>query len=152
IAHHVCHLLDFFRARGLVTGTTLAHDVGPDRAMRHVGADVDGSLHSRKGVEVLAEGFPFEADSGGERFARNILDRVHQADEVAFFAWPNGCEADTAIAHYHGGDPIPARGGEERIPCDLAVVMRMNIDPSRRGYQAARVDLSRAGARFAFHA
>src|SRR5262249_51902634 len=51
-------------------------------------------------------------------------------------------EADAAVAHDQGGHAVPARGGEDRIPGDLAVVVRVHIDPARRDEQIARVDLA----------
>ena len=54
-------------------------------------------------------------------------------------------EADTAIAKYHRGDAVPARGRNERIPHGLAVVMGVNVDPAGRDQKPRRLDLALTG-------
>src|SRR5262249_46640464 len=45
--------------------------------------------------------------------------------------WLDGRLAHAAVANDHGGHPVPGGTGEQRIPGDLGVVVRVRIDKSR---------------------
>src|SRR6185503_11961141 len=49
-------------------------------------------------------------------------------------------EAETAIADHHRGDAVPRRQRAVRIPEELRVVVRVQVDEARRHDQAAGVD------------
>src|SRR5262249_55438581 len=51
-----------------------------------------------------------------------------------------GREAHAAVAHHHGGDAVVARWRAERVPRDLRVEMRVDVDEARRDELAGRVD------------
>ncbi len=55
-------------------------------------------------------------------------------------------EAHAAIAHHQGGDAVPARRGDVRIPGDLGVVVRMHVDPAGQHQLSAGVDFAVPGA------
>ena len=147
IAHQRRHLRDVVGSRGLVVRAALAHHVGAQRAVRHLRADVERARHLLDRVQVLGKAFPAPLDSFGERGAGNVLDAFHQADQKFFLAGLDGSEADAAIAHHDRGHAVPARRSEIRIPGDLAVVMRVDIDEAGRDQQSGRVDFAprRAG-------
>jgi hypothetical protein len=107
------------RSGFLVGGAALAHDECANRTMRKMGAHIKHALHSRERVEVFAERLPFEVDSSLEGLGRNVLDSVHR-------------------------DAVPARRREIRVPCDLAVIVCMDVDPARRDEQPIGGDLAAA--------
>ena len=55
-----------------------------------------------------------------------------------------GSEAHPTVAHDGGGDTVPTRGGDPRIPGDLRVVVRVHVDEA--GGEQATVGIDGAGA------
>ena len=53
-------------------------------------------------------------------------------------------EADAAVAHHDGGHAVPARRREQRVPRDLAVEVRVDVDEAGRDEQRRRRRSSRA--------
>ena len=86
-----------------------------------------------------------------ERGARDVLDALHQLDQHVVVGRLYRRKADAAIAHDDGGDAVPAGGTHDRIPGDLAVVMRVHIDPTGRDHGAVRRDLPLRRTRVAAH-
>src|SRR6185437_16102720 len=78
--------------------------------------------------------------------AGNVLDALHQVDEVIRLARPYRREADAAIAKHGRGDAVPGGGRDERIPGRLTVVVGMDVDKTRRDDQPIGVDLPLARA------
>src|SRR5579863_3613371 len=70
-----------------------------------------------------------------KRRARNVLDTFHQLDEGVVVVLAHRCEAHTTVAHHHSGHTVPRRRLELIVPCRLAVVVRVDINPSRRDEQ-----------------
>ena len=149
LAHERGHLLDVLGRGLLVLRAALAHHVGAHRAVGYLGADVDRAGHALDGVEVLREALPLPADALGQRRAGDVLDALHQLDQVVLLAGPDGREAHAAVAHHDGGDAVPARRREVRVPGDLAVVVGVDVDPARGHEQALGVDLPAALAHVA---
>ena len=58
-----------------------------------------------------------------------------------------GREADAAVAHDDGGDAVPDRRREQRVPGDLAVVVRVHVDEAGRDREAGGVELLATRAR-----
>ena len=56
-----------------------------------------------------------------------------------------GREADAAVAHDHGGDAVPDRRREQRVPGDLAVVVGVHVDEAGRDREAGGVELLAPG-------
>ena len=67
-----------------------------------------------------------------QRGARDVLDALHQLDEEVMPIGPDGGESDATVAHDDGRDAVPARRRDLGIPRDLAVVVRVDVDPTRR--------------------
>jgi hypothetical protein len=127
-------------------GTAVAHHVGAQRRMRHLGSDIDGPAESVELVEVLRKGLPPPRHALAQRGTGNVLDAFEQLDEPLVPVGGNGGEPDPAVADHDGGDPVDRRRGEVGVPCDLAVVVRVDVDPSRRDHLAGGVELAPAAA------
>ena len=65
----------------VVIGPPLAHDVGPERTVGHLGGHVDGARLALNGVEVFGEALPLPFDALGKGCAGDVLHAFHQADE-----------------------------------------------------------------------
>src|SRR5439155_24554483 len=101
-------------------------------------SDVDPKPTPGGRVQVLRKAFPVPREAPGEDIVRNGLD----VDEVPGRDLTLGGlarrQADAAIAHEHGGHAVPRRAGDERVPADLRVVVRMRIDEDRRNNKVRR--------------
>ena len=100
-------------------------------------------------VEVLGVALPLPGDALGHRGAGNVLDALHQRDQPIVSVGRGRREPDAAVAHHHGGDAVPARRCQPRVPGGLGVVVGVDVDEARRDQPAGGVDLAaseRAGA------
>ena len=86
------HLGDLVGARLALVGA-LAHHVGAQRGVRHLGGDVDGPRRLVERVEVLREALPVPVDALVERGAGDVLHALHQLDEEALGAGAHRREA-----------------------------------------------------------
>ena len=79
----------------------------------------------------------------------DVLDALHQLDQPLVAIRGRRREADAAVAHHHGGDAVPRARGDPRVPRDLRVVVRVDVDPPGRDQPAVGVDhlARRRGAR-----
>ena len=140
------HADDVVVGGGLVGRAALAHHEGAHRAVRHLGGDVERARDAVERVEVLAA--PTASPTGSPRArtgAGDALDALHQADEPVVAVGRGGREADAAVAHDHGGDAVPDRRREQRVPGDLAVVVRVDVDEAGRDREAGGVELLATG-------
>ena len=140
------HGFDLERRRaGRMIGATLAHHEGAECAMGNLGDDVDcmGILVDR--VHVLGEALPFPAYALGQCGAGDVLDAFHQTDEPVVLGCLGWRKANAAIAHHDRRHPVPDRRREVGIPCHLAIVVSVNIDPSRCDEEAICIDLPFGG-------
>jgi hypothetical protein len=138
------HLLDVFGRWDRARPLAVAEHVGAHRTVGHVGAHVDRAGHRLERIEVFGEALPRPLHAFGERGAGDVLDAFHQPDQPLPAVGRGWREADPAVAHHHGGDPVPRGGRHLRIPGRLAVVMRVDVDPARGDDFARGVDLVRA--------
>ena len=139
--HQFGHRLDLGPRRRVVGVTALAHHVGAHRAVGHLGRHVDRSGHGFQRIQILGKTLPLPVDTLGQCRPGNILYAFHQLDQKVTIFGFNRCKPDPAIAHHHGGNTVPARGCEHRIPSGLTVVMRVNVYPTRCNQQTGRVYL-----------
>ena len=139
------HADDVVVGGGLVGRAALAHHEGAHRAVRHLRGDVERARDAVERVEVLADGLPVPPDRLAQGCAGDALDALHQADEPVVAVGRGGREADAAVAHDHGGDAVPDRRREQRVPGDLAVVVRVHVDEPGRDHEAGGVDLLATG-------
>ena len=140
VGHDALHAGDLVGVGGLIAGTPLPHHVGPDRAVGHLGAHVDGPAAVVEGVEVIAEALPVPGDALREGRARDVLDPLHQLDQPFLGAGAHRREADAAVAHDHGGDAVAGAGLEQVVPGGLAVVMGVDVHEAGSDDLAGGVD------------
>ncbi len=101
---------------GLALVGALAHHVGAQGGVRHLGGDVDGTRRLVERVEVLGEALPVPVDALVQRGAGDVLHALHQLDQEVLGAGAHRREADAAVAHDDGGDAVPARRGDAPGP------------------------------------
>ena len=140
------HGSDVFRGRRLISRAAVTHDVAAHRAMGNLRGDVERARHLLDRIEIVREALPAPFDALGECAAGDVLDALHHLDEPVLFARPYRREADTAIAHHDRGDAVPGRRSEQRIPADLPVVVRVDVDEAGGDHQPVRIH--RAPRRF----
>ena len=130
--------------RRLVVGAPFVHHVGAQRAVRKLRGDVDRTREAVEGVEVLGEGLPLPRDALVQRGAGNVLHALHELDQELVAVAAHRRESDAAVAEHRGGDSVPARRREQRVPRDLAVEVGVRVDEPRGDEQPVGVDLPRA--------
>ena len=140
------HLGDLVGRRRLTVGTAITHHVEAHGAVRHLRGDVDVVRATADRVEVLGEALPVPLQALVQRRAGDVLDTFHQRDEPAVIGGVHRREPDAAVAHHDRRDAVPRRGREVVVPRRLAVVVGVDVDPSRRDQRAVRVDFAATGA------
>ena len=121
--------------------TSIAHHLESQRAVRNLRGDVHCVVTGAEEVQVLGEGLPgTPRDTFVERAAGNVLDTFHELDERRLLAGGTRREAHAAVAHYEGGHTIAERRIELVVPGGLAVVVGVNVDPTRCHHGAGCVD------------
>ena len=108
--------------------------------------DVHHAGHAVQRIEVLRKALPLPIDAFGQRRAGNVLHALHQLDQPVALLGPGRREPHAAIAEHRGGDTVPRRRGQLGVPRCLAVVVGMDVDPSRRHQPTSSVDLLGASA------
>ena len=124
----------------------LAHHVGAQRGVGHLGADVDRVAAPVERVEVLGERLPVPRRCPRAARCRGCPRRPPSARSAGrASAGAHRGEADAAVAHDDGGDAVPADGVSMRVPGGLAVVVGVDVDEARAS-RAARRRRCSAGA------
>ncbi len=90
--------------------------------------------------EVLRERLEAPVDPLVEGFLRHALDVLEGADDRVAMLGPRGCDRETAVAHHHARDAVPARRGEVAVPQDLGVVVRVDVEEAGCEHEAVEVD------------
>ena len=129
-----------------VIAAAIAHDIGAQCGVGHVGAEIHRIFALAQGVEIVGEAFPVPRQPLGERRPGNILDAFEQLDQPIVLVGAGGGETNAAIAHRRRGDAVDRGGGEDVIPGDLAVVMGVDVDEARRDGAAIGVERLARGA------
>ena len=110
----------------------------PQRNVWQLSADV--GVGRIDGVEVLAEGLPTPRNPFVQRGAGDVLDALHQLDELVLGAGAHRCETDTAVPHHDRRHAVPARRCHLLVPAHLTVEVRMDVDETGRDHQAIGID------------
>ena len=139
------HLRQVLGGRRLAVGAALAHHVDPQRRVRQIGRDIDVALARLQRVEVLREGLPVPRQAVGHDHAGDVLHPVHHVDQHVVVFRPARREADAAVAHHHGGDPVRGRRRQSLRPDRLAVVVGVHVDEAGRDQQPG-ASISRVAA------
>jgi len=119
--------------------------------MRHLGGEVDVATPLSQCLEILGEALPVPRHAFAHDEFGDVLDALHDLDQGVAVLRPAGRKTDAAIAHQHGGHAVPRGGREAIVPGHLPVIVRVDIDESRRYRQAPGVDLGAPGAGNAAH-
>jgi hypothetical protein len=77
--------------------------------------------------------------------AGNILDALHQVDELLVIALPDGGKSNSTIADDGGRYTSSGRRLKIGIPGRLAIKMRMYVYKAGRDEKSGRVNFSRSG-------
>ena len=126
--------------------------------MCDLAADVDREPSALNRIEVFGVALPAPRDAFGQRAAGNVLHALHELDQPVFATGAHRGEAHAAVAGDDCGDTMAAGRLEQAVPAHLAVVVRMDVDESRRDEEAGGIDgfrclarQSRVGGRAAHH-
>jgi hypothetical protein len=133
------HRADLVAGRGPL-GRVVAHHVTTDRAVSDVRAHVHPDVPF-EAVEELAEPTARERDPLGQGFRRHALDPAEHLGEPGEVLGLRGGEREAAVADEDRRDPVPRRGGRRRVPVQLRVVVRVDVDEARRHGQAVGIEL-----------
>ena len=144
---HLRHLVGGRRAFGGV----VAQHVRAQRRMPDHHRDVQPGLLPLDRVEVLGKRLEGPRNAGGQRVDRHSLDVLEGAGDRLAVLRLRRRDAETAVAHHHGGDAVPAGRSQIRVPQHLRVVVRMTVDEARCEHQPLEVDdlvaVGRSGVR-----
>src|SRR3954447_3990778 len=77
------HRGDVLRGRGLAVDAALAHHIDAQRMMRDLCRDIDRARQAFERVEELRKALPVPGKSFVQGGAGNVLDRLHQVDQLA---------------------------------------------------------------------
>ena len=135
------HGLDIRRGRRLAIHPALTHHEDSEGRVRKLAGDIHVEVSLRQRVEVFGVGLPGPGQALGQHRERNVLDAFHQPDQPVVIFGLAGREADAAVAHHHGGDPMPGGRLHPSVPGGLAVIVGVDIDKPRGHHLSARVDL-----------
>lgn len=141
VGRDTAHGGDVGLGRGLVADGALAHHVDADGGVRKERAQVDVALLAIERGDVLAERLPLPVEPLVHDRAWNVLDALHQLDQLLSVGRFARREANAAVAHHRRGDAVPRRRRHVAIPDGLAVVVGVNIDEAGRDDTALGVDL-----------
>ena len=145
LPHERLHRRDLVVA-GAPLGRGLAHHVTADRGVPDVGAHVDGDAALER-VQVLPERPARPAEARPERLDRHALHARQHVREPGGVVGLGGREREAAVAGEDGGDAVPRRRRRRRLPVQLRIVVRMDVDESRRDDAPVGVDGARCALR-----
>ncbi len=131
------------RVAGLVAHGVVAHHDAPQRRMTAEESRIHRDASLVDPIQVVGERLPVPRHALLQRGQRDTFDARHQAREVVHVLVAAGREREAAVAAEHRRDAVQWRGTRRRIPEQLRVVVRVEVDESGRHHQAIGVE--RAG-------
>ena len=137
------HLALLFGCRVLLD-PALAHDEVAQRAVTDHARDIDAGAEPFDGVQVAAVVHPVPRQAREDRLARDVLDGLHHAGEEFAVLGSAGREGDAAVADQGGRDTVTRDRRDMRIPADLRVEVRMQVDEAGRDGHPFGVDFAPA--------
>ena len=138
VAHQVLHRADLVGARGAHRGV-VAHDEAAHRGVADVAAGVDrdatleAAARSRRSRRPATH--PGASASGDMPSTRLSICASHSMSSGRA-----GASVKPQLPVEHRGDAVPRRRRRERIPVELRVVVRVDVDEARRDDQPVGVD------------
>jgi hypothetical protein len=141
------HGVDVGLSRRLPIDPALAHHEDPEGRVRQLARDIHVEAAAGQAVEIFGVALPVPRQALRKDREGDVLDTFHQLDQSVVVAGLAGREADAAVAHHHGGDPVPGRGLHALVPGRLAVIVGVDVDEARRDHLSAGVDLLGARSR-----
>ncbi len=151
LAGELGHCRDVGGGGVFVCCAALAHHVEAKCAVRNLRRDVDVVRALFDGVEELTERVPIPLQPLVQCGAGNVFHSFHQLDQLVVCVVVHGGEPDAAVAHDGGGDAVPRRGLEPRVPGGLAVVVGVDVDDPRDHQRPGRIDGGRGRSRHVTH-
>ncbi len=138
------HLRHLTVAR-LAADRVLAHDDAPERGMTTEEPGIHGDAVLLDAIEVVGERLPVPRHTLLQCRQRDAFDPRHQARQVVDVLVAAGREREPAVPAEHGRDAVQRRRARSRVPEQLRVVVRVQVDESRRDDEAVGVDRARRG-------
>ena len=143
------HRLDVLGRGELARDGALAHDVDAQGMVGKLSRDIDGARQARQRIEVIRKALPIPFEAFRQRDAGNVLHPFHQVDQRLVMLPTDGGEAYAAIAENDGRGAVPGGRRKHGIPGGLAIIVRMDVDPSRRDDAPIGLHLAPAWTRLA---
>ena len=132
------HLGHLSGGRLLAHRGVVAHHGGAHRRMSDQYAEVHVGAAPPQHAHVFGEGLELPIGPGAQRVEVHALDHRQVAQDQIAHRRRRRHDAEAAIAHDCGRDPERRRGRQGRVPGDLRVVMRVQVDDARHQGQARR--------------
>ena len=107
--------------------------------MAHEEAGVDGGP-AVEACQPVAERRPLPVEAGAQRVERHALDPGQHPGEVVLLVGRCGRQREAAVAAEHRRDAVLHRRARGRIPEQLRVVVRVQVDEARVRRLPLRVD------------
>jgi hypothetical protein len=121
-------------------GAVETHHPDEERRDRHVRQHVDGLPRAIDALEELGVRHPVPRQSQLHRFVRDRFDARHRQHRALAHLGTDRREAEAAVADHHRRHAVPPGERQVRVPEELCVVVRMEVDEARRDDHAARVE------------
>ncbi len=131
------------RVGRLVPNRVVAHHDMPDRGVTAEEAGIHRDPPLLDTIEVVAEALPVPRHALLQRGQRDAFDPRHQPRQVVDVFVAAGREREAAVAAEHRRDTMQRRRAGSRIPEQLGVVVRVQVDESGRDDEAIGVDRAR---------
>jgi hypothetical protein len=138
LAEQTRHRIELCLARLLPDGRFSHHDAA-DRGV----ADEKAGVHrdaTLQAIEVLAEAPPVPGNARLEGLERHALDPREHPHEVRARLGDERRDREAAIPAHDGGHAVEGGRAQDRVPEDLRVVVRVDVDEPGRDDLPARVD------------
>ena len=133
------HLLDLV-VGGFALVALGAHRPEPHRSVPDVRAEVDPDAARADPLPVRRVVLPCPVDADRQRLRRHVLDEVQRAHHRVARRLTARRERQAAVPGDDAGDPLQARRREPRVPEDLRVVVRVEIDEPRGDQRSVGVE------------
>jgi hypothetical protein len=118
----------------------IAGHVEPHRDVADVATRVDALRQPVDGVQVVAVGLPVPGKTFEDAGGGDVLHGLHRGGEHLGLSRADRGEGHAAVAHHDRGDAVPARRRHRRIPADLRVEVRVQVDEPGRHQATSGVD------------